>query len=167
VHDTFLAGANGDPRRAFAESLLQALGEDGPVFAYNAGFEINRIRELAQHADDLAAPLMALLPRIVDLFQVLRAHYYHPDMAGSWSAKSVFRAVAPDLRADRFDAAGFDSPLQAFAASLRRDLDEASAQALRAALLAHGQRQTAALRRITALLKAADGNQPSVRQTSR
>jgi hypothetical protein len=46
-------------------------------------------------------------------------------------------------------------------------LDVASAQALRAALLAHGQRQTAALRRITALLKAADGNQPSVRQTSR
>lgn len=149
-----LATAAADPRREFALTLLQALGTQGPVFAYNAGFERNRIRELAQCFDDLAPALQALLPRIVDLFQIARAHFYHPAMSGSWSFKSLCRAVAPDLHADHFDAAGEVSTQAAFAHSLQRGLDGASLQSLRTALADHGRRQTAALRRLVALFEA-------------
>jgi hypothetical protein len=149
----FLADAEGDPRRAFAQTLLQALGSSGPVFAYNAGFERNRIRELAQHFDDLAPVLEAVLPRIVDLFQIARAHFYHPAMAGSWSFKSISRAVAPELQVavDGLDGAGSPSAQAVFARSLQRGLDALTRQQLRAALQTHGQRQTEVLRRMLAL----------------
>ena len=147
----FLADADGgDPRRAFALTLLQALGSAGPVLAYNAGFERSRLRELAQRFDDLAPALDAAQARILDLFQLARAHYYHPVMAGSWSFKSICRAVAPEL-----DEAPAFSAQAAFARSLQRGLDGPSRQSLRAALQAHGQRETDVLRRLAALFEAA------------
>jgi hypothetical protein len=157
-HHRYLADASGDPRRAFAQSLLKALGGGGTIFAYNAGFERNRIRELAKLFDDLSVQLDALLPRIVDLFQVVRAHYYHPAMQGSWSAKSVFNAVAPDVQVERFDVGGVPSglsPLEAFALALRRDTAPARVAQLREALQDYGQRQTLALRRLAQTLRGA------------
>ena len=149
----FLADALGDPRRAFALTLLQALGDAGPVFAYNAGFERNRIRDLAQHFDDLAPALEAVLERIVDLFQLARAHYYHPVMQGSWSFKSIGRAVAPEVELERLDGTQASSPQAAFGRSLQRGLDAATGQQLRSALQLHGQRQTEVLRRMLALFE--------------
>ncbi|WP_374585082.1 DUF2779 domain-containing protein [Ideonella dechloratans] len=152
----FLAGPSGDPRRAFAQSLLQALGNnDGPVLAYNAGFERNRLRELAGEWEDLSPGLLALADGIADLFQIARGHYYHPAMAGSWSFKSVFAALAPELGAHRFDCNGLATPLDAFARSLQPDLPDDKRQQLRTALQAqaHGQRQTAALRRMAELFE--------------
>ncbi len=157
VHRAFLADRQGDPRRAFAQSLLQALGSSGPVFAYNAGFERNRIRELAQHFDDLSDSLEALLPRIVDLFQVARTHYYHPAMRGSWSFKSVFRTIAPELDATRFDCDGEPSAQAAFAHSLQPGIDAPTRERLREALRLHGERQVAALHRMVSMFEHADG----------
>ncbi|WP_428422260.1 DUF2779 domain-containing protein [Methylibium sp.] len=161
LRKAFLADARGDPRRAFAQTLLQALGDSGPVFAYNAGFERNRIRELALRFDDLAAALEALLPRIVDLFQIARTHYYHPLMRGSWSFKSVFGAIAPELHAARFECDGEPSSQAAFARSLQRGLDAATLQRLQDALRSHGQRQTEALRRMVALFEGAAPASPA------
>jgi hypothetical protein len=154
THRAFLATAQGDPRRAFATSLLQTLGSKGSVLAYNAGFERNRLRELAAALPDLAEHLTALQPRIVDLYQIARAHYYHPMMRGSWSFKSIVRAMAPHSGADRFEwqgeGQGPDEAQEAFALSLQGHLRRAELDALRQALLAHGQRQTLALRQIAA-----------------
>ena len=150
----FLADAQGDPRRQFALTLLQALGHQGPIFAYNAGFERQRLGDLAQQFDDLALVLEAVQARIVDLFQLARAHYYHPAMAGSWSFKSICRAVAPDVSVAGLEGAA--PPAQAaFARSLQRDLEASIGQHLRAALQSQGQRQTEALCRIVALFDGA------------
>ncbi|HEY8905064.1 MAG TPA: DUF2779 domain-containing protein, partial [Rhodoferax sp.] len=164
LHHSFLADAQGgDPRRAFASTLLQALGGSGAVLAYNAGFEGNRIRELARHFDDLAPALEAVLPRIVDLFQMARAHYYHPVMAGSWSFKSISRAVAPDraqgIACDLAGCEGVGEPsAQAtFARSLQRGLQDVLRQQLHAALQAHGQRQTEVLCRLALVLERGRG----------
>jgi hypothetical protein len=156
VHRAFLADRQGDPRRAFAQSLLEALGGSGPVFAYNAGFERNRIRELAQRFDDLSDALEALLPRVVDLFQVARTHYYHPAMRGSWSFKSVFRAIAPELDATRFDCDGEPSAQAAFAHSLQPGIDAPTRERLREALRLNGERQVAALHRMVSMFEHAD-----------
>jgi Domain of unknown function(DUF2779) len=160
----FLAGDDGnpgDPRRAFAQTLLKALGVRGPVYAYNAGFERNRIRELAQRFADLAPALEALLPRIVDLFQIARTHYYHPSMCGSWSFKSICAAMAPELQAGQFLGEGETSAQAAFGRSLQRGLDPASRLRLRASLRAHGRRETEALRRMVAVFAGADRAPPA------
>ncbi len=153
----FLADAQGgDPRRAFALSLLQVLGDEGAVLAYNAGFERNRIRELAQWFDDLAPALEALLPRIVDLYQVVRSHYQDPVMGGSWSFRAIARAVAPDIDLDiRFDPAQdaeHEGTAQSVFALMHKPGHGAAVrEACRDALRAHGQRETGVLRRLLAL----------------
>lgn len=152
----FLATAQGDPRRAFAASLIQTLGSTGCVFAYNAGFERNRLRELAEALPDLATPLAALQARIVDLYQLARAHYYHPGMCGSWSFKSLVRSMAPTSGADRFNWQDMHEAQEAFALSLQGRLPSAELNSLRLALLAYGQRQTLALREMVALFESSE-----------
>ena len=53
----FLDLSGDDPSEPFANALIAACGETGPVFVYNAGFEKTRIRELAERYPALAGPL--------------------------------------------------------------------------------------------------------------
>ena len=46
-HFEFLATTRDDPRREFIGSLCHALGESGSIVVYNAGFESQRLSELA------------------------------------------------------------------------------------------------------------------------
>jgi hypothetical protein len=97
VHTAFLDLSGHDPSEYFARSLIEACGTSGPIFVYNAGFESTRIRELAERFAILAEPLLAILPRIVDLLPVARNRYYHPSQQGSWSIKAVLPAAVPGL----------------------------------------------------------------------
>lgn len=93
----FLDLTGADPSKAFAEALIAACGERGPIFVYNAGFETARIRELSERFSRLAKQLLALNERVVDLLPVTRDYYYHPSQQGSWSIKTVLPALCPDL----------------------------------------------------------------------
>ena len=93
----FLDITGNDPSKAFAEALIAACGDRGPIFVYNAGFETARIRELSERFPSLAKPLLALNERVVDLLPVARDHYYHPSQQGSWSIKAVLPALCPEL----------------------------------------------------------------------
>ena len=94
VHNQYLHSDATDPRRVFAESLLQTLGEVGPILVYNAAFERTRIQDLADCFTDLASALSALVTRIVDLLPLAQKNYYHPAMLGSWSIKAVLPTVS-------------------------------------------------------------------------
>jgi len=113
AHDMFLDLTGEPPMRAFAESLLAVLGDSGPILVYNMAFEKTRILELAAMFPDLAAPLNALIPRVVDLLPITREHYYHPAMKGSWSIKKVLPTIAPELDYAKLDgvASSGDAPL--------------------------------------------------------
>lgn len=102
-HTEFLDLSGNDPSETFARSLIAACGGQGPVFVYNAGFEMARIRELAECFPSLSQPLLAINDRIVDLLPVARKRYYHPSQQGSWSIKKVLPAVVPELRYDTLD----------------------------------------------------------------
>lgn len=97
THSDFLLLDGSDPSRLFAEALISACGHKGPIFAYNAGFESSRIKELALRFPRLRAALMLIQARLVDLLRVAEAHYYHPRQEGSWSIKKVLPTIAPDL----------------------------------------------------------------------
>jgi len=82
--------------RECTETLLKMLGVRGPILTYSS-YERTIIRALAVRFEDLAPRLLELIPRIVDLLPITKAHYYHPDMKGSWSIKSVLPTIAPEL----------------------------------------------------------------------
>lgn len=99
----FLDLSGNDPSRAFAEKLIAVCGNSGPVFVYNSSFEGVRIRELAERFPEFATPLLAINDRLVDLWPITKANYYHPSQHGSWSIKAVLPAVAPDLSYESLD----------------------------------------------------------------
>ena len=96
-HKEFLDLSGNDPRRGFAETLIDVVGVSGSVLVYNAGFEGARIRELAAIFPDISQQLLDIVDRFFDLLPLAREHYYHPEMMGSWSIKDVLPTVAPEL----------------------------------------------------------------------
>lgn len=95
---SFIDLSGEDPSKGIAEALVGACGERGPVFAYNAGFEKARIKELADRFPRLKRSLLAINERVVDLLPVARERYYHPSQQGSWSIKKVLPAITPELK---------------------------------------------------------------------
>lgn len=103
THSDFLSLSGQDPSQAFAEALVAACGNSGPVYVYNAAFETTRISELAQRFAPLRPALLAINERVVDLLPIARQRYYHPGQQDSWSIKKVLPAIAPDLSYDQLD----------------------------------------------------------------
>ncbi len=95
-HEEFLDTSGQAPMRSLAESLINKLGDYGPIFMYTS-FERTVIKDLIKHFPDLTDDLQALIDRLVDLHPIVRDNYYHPDMKGSWSIKYVLPVIAPDL----------------------------------------------------------------------
>jgi len=91
-HHEFLDLSGHPPMRALAERLVECLGSSGPVFMYT-NYEKRVINSLAEMFPDLAAPLAGIVERLVDLHPIVRQHYYHPKMLGSWSIKAVSPTV--------------------------------------------------------------------------
>lgn len=102
-HHQYLDLSGDDPRRGFAQKLIDTCGQAGPVYVYNLGFEKSVIAQLAELFDDLAQPLNAIIARLVDLLPVARDYYYHPAQQGSWSIKKLLPTIAP-----AFDYAALD-----------------------------------------------------------
>ncbi|HQS58741.1 MAG TPA: DUF2779 domain-containing protein [Gallionellaceae bacterium] len=148
THSEFLADGRGDPRQNFAESLIDAIGTNGPIFAYNAPFERSRMQELADHFPILSRALEDAIDRIVDLLPIAREYYYHPAMRGSWSIKAVLPTIAPDLAYDDLEVGNGDMAQQAFAEIMEIKTSPERRQKLKGALLSYCERDTLAMVRI-------------------
>lgn len=101
-HLEFIDLTGDSPLREFARSLIAACGQSGPIFVYG-NFEARILRELMSMFPDLTAWLDGLVQRIVDVLPIVRQHYYHPHMYGSWSIKAVLPCLVPDLDYSRLD----------------------------------------------------------------
>lgn len=95
-HQEFLDRSGNAPMRAFAECLLAAVENNGPIIVYGA-FESTVIKSLIEFCADLENPLNDILDRLVNLLPWLQNYYYHPAMKGSWSIKAVLPTIAPHL----------------------------------------------------------------------
>jgi len=102
-HTEFLDTTGDDPSKAFIESLIDAVGNTGPILVYNAGFENTRLKEMAEKFPEHKSVIANIIDRVVDLLPIARKHYYHPDMKGSWSIKNVLPTIAPELNYDNLD----------------------------------------------------------------
>jgi hypothetical protein len=129
-----------------ARSLIGALPSAGPIFAYNASFEEQVLLRLAELLPGQAAALRSIAGRLVDLLPVARAAYYHRDMRGSWSIKSVMPTIAPELNYEKLDEVrDGDGAQLAFLGLRSRNMKPERAQALRNALLLYCRNDTWAM----------------------
>ena len=147
-HDMFLDVSGDDPRRAFAEAMIGALGSEGPVLVYNAVFEKGRISELAERFADLSPALLKINERVVDLLPMARQHYYHPAMKGSWTLKAVLPAVAPDLAYDGLEVGNGGEAQLAYAEIVHPDTPDERKQQLTAGLREYCALDTLAMVRL-------------------
>jgi Domain of unknown function(DUF2779) len=146
-HREFLANGDSDPRRRFAETLIDALdASDGPIIVYSA-YERTRLNELTREFPDLAELLRTIIARLADLLPIVRGAVYLPDFWFSNSIKSVAPALSPGFGYD--DLEGVADGLAASAAFLRLASGTLSGheevEQLRAALLAYCHRDTMAM----------------------
>ena len=145
-HVMFLDLSGNDPSRACAEKLVQTLGTRGAVIAYNASFEKGVIGQLAERFADFAKRLSAISERVVDLYPVVRRHYYHRDLQGSFSMKAVLPTVAPDMDyADLDEVQDGGSAQAAYLEAIHPETDEDRRDDLAAKLLVYCERDTLAM----------------------
>jgi hypothetical protein len=149
----FLDIAGQDPRRAFAESLVDAVGSVGMILVYNAAFERGVIMQLAEQFDDLAPALHAIARRLFDLLPLTRENYYHPAMKGSWSIKRVLPTIAPDLDYGNLESVQSGDMVEpAYFEMVDPETTAERKAELRDALLLYCARDTLAMVRLAAFL---------------
>lgn len=99
-HAEFLAIESFGVFAALSKALIEAVPDEGPVFAYNAPFEGRALALLARLVPAHEAALTRLRARLVDLLPITRRAYYHPRMSGSWSIKAVIPTITAELAYD-------------------------------------------------------------------
>ncbi|MBS0155916.1 MAG: DUF2779 domain-containing protein [Nitrospira sp.] len=96
IHQEFLHAEASEPRRRWAEALIESLGNSGSILVYSA-YEAGLIRQLADTFPEFKSAFQEIGKRLWDLLPVIKDHYYHPAFNGSYSIKSVLPAVVPSL----------------------------------------------------------------------
>jgi len=145
-HVEFLDLSGDQPMYRFSESLIKAMGGDGPILVYNQSFEKSRIREMAEMFPEFANSLIALNDRIVDLLPIAKQYYYHPAMKGSWSIKAVLPTIAPELDyADLEDVQDGGMAQAAYLEAIAPTTSPERKEVLRKALLKYCERDTFAM----------------------
>ena len=90
----FLVKGGHDPRPEFMLKLRDAIGRTGSIVAFNAPFELGRLRECCEVTPGFSTWLKGIEGRVVDLLDPFRPFdYYHPDQQGSASMKGVLPAL--------------------------------------------------------------------------
>lgn len=99
-HEEFLDLSGEPPMRALAERMIETLGDNGnssgPVLMYTS-YEKTVINGLIDMFPDLENALTKIVNRLYDLHPIVKQHYYHPNMLGSWSIKAVSPCITPAM----------------------------------------------------------------------
>ena len=114
----FLAFDDQDIERNFAESLLEAVGDKGTIFAHSASFEISLLERLLKkdNLKDLSDKITKLINRVVDTKKIVAENFYSPLMNGSYSIKEIVKSIPGDIVYDKNDeiAGGAEAQLAWF-----------------------------------------------------
>ena len=152
-HEAYLCPDARDPREELAVALLTSVGQVGSICTYSS-YECAVLRGLAEALPHLRRDLVRLYDRLWDLLPILKAHYYHPEFAGSYSIKAVLPALAPHLAyADLEIQEGTLASVE-FARMVFDDLDLAEQARIRTALLSYCARDTLAMVEVRKALRA-------------
>ena len=155
-HFEFLHREDSDPRRPFVESLVAAVGGEGSIVVYG-GSEAATLRRLRDRLPEFGFDLDAVVTRMVDLLPIVRDHYYHPALRGSFSMKALLPAVCPELNYDDLRLKGGEMAARAWLRMVAPATPHAERKELGAALLNYCARDTLAMLRVRERLLAGAG----------
>ena len=98
-HSYFLSRGDGDPPRAMAASLKEAMsGGIGTVFVWHEVFEKGRNSEMAEMFPEFAEFFNEVNESTVDLMKIFSDYLYvHPDFKGRSSIKKVLPVIVPEM----------------------------------------------------------------------
>lgn len=98
-HHEFLDISGDDPTRDCLEAMSRVLPANGlgSIIVYYATYEVSRLKEMAMRQPEFAARIGRWIDLVVDLHPIVKDHYYHPKMLGSFSIKQVLKALAPAM----------------------------------------------------------------------
>jgi hypothetical protein len=153
-HHEFLAADVNDPRREFITSLCEALGESGSIVVFNAGFESQRLAELAIWLPEFAARIENIKSRLWDLLPVIRNHVYHPAFGGSYSLKAVLPALVPEMTYDGMEVANGRNAGLAWESLVHGGLAADDFDRIRKGLLEYCRQDTLALVKLVIMLRS-------------
>ena len=103
-HVDYLHEQEDDPRPEITDHLIEALGTSGSICVYSS-FERTILNALIKALPERANELEAIRSRLFDLLPVIKRTYYHPDLQGSYSLKSVLPVLVPTLGYDDLSVA--------------------------------------------------------------
>jgi hypothetical protein len=95
-HREYLCNEDKDPREEFTQTMLDALGTRGSIVIYTT-YETGILNSLIEHFPQYAGELQSVIDRFVDLYAIIKRHYYHPKFYGSFSLKYVLPALVPEM----------------------------------------------------------------------
>jgi hypothetical protein len=95
-HREYLCNEDKDPREEFTQTMLDALGTKGSIVIYTT-YETGILNSLIEHFPQYADELQSVIDRFVDLYAIIKRHYYHPKFYGSFSLKYVLPALVPEM----------------------------------------------------------------------
>ena len=96
VHHEFLHDAASEPRKRWAEALIESVGERGSVCVYSP-YERAIMEQVAEAFPEFRSALKGIIKRLWDLHPIIKDYYYHPAFMGSSSIKSVLPAIVPAM----------------------------------------------------------------------
>jgi hypothetical protein len=152
VHCDFLFREPKDPREAFVSALLASLGKEGSICVYS-GYERTILERLVETFPLFEKQLMDVIARLWDLYEVIKAHYYHPDFAGSYSIKAVLPAVMPALGYQDLDVQDGRSAARAYYRMVFEESDWVEQERIAIALSRYCERDTWAMLQIRRVLQ--------------
>ncbi|MBX7489766.1 DUF2779 domain-containing protein [Qipengyuania sp. GH25] len=152
-HSEFLAKRHGQEGELVA-SLRNAIGDTGNLMVWNASFEKACNRRLARLLPQYAEYLEDLNDRTVDLMDVFKAHYVHPDFCGSVSIKRVLPVLCPELAYSETEVHDGTGAILAFT-EMAESTDPVRSAELRRQLLAYCKLDTFAMVSIFQRIQAA------------
>jgi predicted RecB family nuclease len=146
-HRAYLCPEDKDPRAEFTSTLLDVLGEKGSICTYT-NYEKGIIEEMAGKFPAAREKLLKSLDRLVDLYAIIRKHYYHPDFHGSFSIKSVLPALLPDMGYDKLAVQDGQEAGAWYMRMIDASISPEERERIRRDLLAYCEQDTLAMVRI-------------------
>lgn len=145
VHLEFLPEDRVDPRAQFCKSLFEVIKGVRSIVHYT-GFEIHRIRPMAEQGVPFAAELLAELElKTRDLHKIVKDELYLEGFRGSTSIKVVLPTLVPSMSYKEMLIGDGQAASAGFLRMLDRETPAEEAAELRRALLAYCRQDTLAM----------------------
>jgi CRISPR/Cas system-associated exonuclease Cas4 (RecB family) len=152
-HYEYLADHTKDCRKELAKRLIKDCGKNGSVIVYYASFEVGRIKSMIEWFPDLANDLELILDRIVDLHEIVRDNFYHPDFRGSTSIKRTLPVLVPGMSYEGMNVSDGSEAMAVFAYMAKGYYEKEELKQIRQDLLEYCKLDTLAMVKLHEKLK--------------